>query len=120
MKAHPTTRQRAKALRRNLTDAERILWTKLKGKQINGWQFRKQHPVGPYIADFACVRAKLIIEVDGDSHAAPKQIAHDQKRTDFLKRQGWFVHRVWNFEIYKNLNAVLDGIYALLPPPTPA
>ena len=118
MKAHPETQQRAKAHRRNLTDAERILWSKLKGKQINGWQFRKQHPVGPYIADFACVRAKLIIEVDGDSHAEADQIKHDQRRTAFLEQQGWSVHRVWNVEIYKNLNAVLDGIYALLPPPS--
>ena len=120
MKAHPKTRQRAKALRRNLTDAERILWSKLKGKQVNGWQFRKQHPVGPYIADFACARAKLIIEVDGDSHATPEQIRHDEKRSAFLSRQGWYIHRVWNVDIYNNLNAALDGIYALLPPPTPA
>ena len=118
MKAQPRTRQRAIALRRNLTDAERILWSKLKGKQVNGWQFRKQHPVGPYIADFACARAKLIIEVDGDSHADAKQMAHDARRTAFLQRQGWAVHRIWNVDIYNNLNAVMDGIYALLPPPS--
>ena len=117
MKANPKTRQRAKAMRRNLTDAERILWSQLKGKQVNGWQFRKQHPVGPYIADFACVRAKLIIEVDGDSHTEAQHVAHDAKRTSFLERQGWSVHRIWNFEIYNNLNAVMDGIYAILPPP---
>ncbi|MEL7040051.1 MAG: DUF559 domain-containing protein [Pseudomonadota bacterium] len=116
MKADPKTRHRAKALRHRLTDAERILWSKLKGKQLNGWQFRKQHPIGPYITDFACVRAKLVIEVDGDSHAEAKQIAHDQRRTSFLENQGWFVHRVWNNDIYTNLSAVLDGIYALLPP----
>lgn len=118
MKARPITKQRAKALRQTLTQPERILWTKLKGRQINGWQFRKQHPVGPYIADFACVRAKLIIEVDGESHTLPEQIAHDQKRTAFLQQHGWAVHRIWNNDVLNNLNVVLDGIYALLPPPS--
>lgn len=118
MKAHPTTRQRAKALRQSLTASERILWTKLKGKQVNGWQFRKQHPVGPYIADFACVRAKLIIEVDGGGHTNPEQITHDQKRTTFLRQQGWAVHRIWNSDVLNNLSVVMDGIYALLPPPS--
>ena len=119
MKVDPKTLRHAKALRRDLTPAERILWSKLKGKQLDGWHFRKQHPIGPYIADFACARAKLVIEVDGDSHARADQAAHDHQRTRFLSRQGWCVHRVWNIDIYKNLNAVLDGIYALLPSPTP-
>lgn len=118
MKADPTTRIRAKALRRTLTDAERILWSKLKGRQVNGWHIRNQHPVGPYIADFACVKAHLIIEVDGASHTDDGQIAHDNRRSAFLREQGWIVHRVWNIDIYNNLNAVMDGIYALLPPPT--
>lgn len=118
MKANPTTRSRAKTLRRNLTDAERILWARIKGRQINDWQFRKQHPVGPYIADFACVRARLIIEVDGATHTENKQIAYDLRRSAYLREQGWHVHRIWNIDIYDNLNAVLDGIHALLPPPT--
>lgn len=119
MKVDPKTLRHAKALRRDLTPAERILWSKLKGKQLDGWHFRKQHPIRPYIADFACARAKLVIEVDGDSHARADQADYDRQRTRFLQNRGWYVHRVWNIDIYKNLNAVLDGIYALLPPPTP-
>ena len=118
IKANPTTRKRAQALRRTLTDAERILWSKLKGRQVNGWHFRNQHPVGPYIADFVCVKASLIIEVDGPSHTEDDRIAHDSHRTAYLHQQGWSVHRVWNIDIYNNLNAVLDGIHALLSPPT--
>jgi very-short-patch-repair endonuclease len=118
LKANPVIRRRAQALRSELTDAERILWSKLKGRQVNGWQFRNQHPVGPYIADFACVKARLIIEVDGASHTEDAQLAHDERRSAFLRKQGWHVHRVWNIDIYNNLNAVLDGIHALLPPST--
>lgn len=118
MKANPTTRSRAKTLRRKLTDAERILWSRLKARQINGWHFRNQHPVGPYIADFACVKARLVIEVDGASHTEDEQIARDERRSAYLRAEGWLVHRVWNTDIYNNLNAVLDGIHALLPPPT--
>ncbi|MEL8056862.1 MAG: DUF559 domain-containing protein [Pseudomonadota bacterium] len=118
MKADRITRRRAKTLRRNLTDAERILWTRLKGKQLHGWHFRKQHPIGPYIADFACVQAKLVIELDGSGHTESEQIQHDRKRTALLNSKGWSVHRVWNIDIYQNLNAVLDGIYARLPPPS--
>ncbi|MDJ0921965.1 MAG: DUF559 domain-containing protein [Henriciella sp.] len=118
MKVDGKTLKRAKVLRRNLTSAERILWSKLKGKQINGWQFRKQHPVGPYITDFACPQAKLVIEVDGDTHTENNQLIHDLRRTRFLESRGWAVHRIWNTDIYNNLNAVLDGLYAILPPPT--
>ncbi|MEM9938635.1 MAG: DUF559 domain-containing protein [Pseudomonadota bacterium] len=117
MKADPNTQARAKALRRQMTKAEIILWSKLKGKQLQGWHFRKQHPVGPFIADFACVRAKLIIEVDGATHSSDLEINYDQKRTAFLNDQGWFVYRIWNTDIYENLNGVLDGILAHLTPP---
>ena len=117
MKANPKTRMRAKALRTKMTQAEIILWSRLKGKQLQGWQFRKQHPVGPYIADFACAKAKLIIEVDGATHSTDAEIVHDHKRTAFLQAQGWSVLRVWNADIYDNLTGVLEGIIAHLPPP---
>lgn len=101
-----------------MTRAEVILWTKLKGRQLHGWQFRRQHPIGRYIADFACPQAKLVIEVDGATHSSYDQIAYDRSRTDFMCQSGWAVHRVWNSEIYDNLDGVLEGIALHLPPPT--
>lgn len=119
MKGSTLTQKRARALRRKLTDAERILWSRLKGKQL-GWQFRIQHPVGPYIADFACVRLKLIVELDGATHGSADERAHDMRRTQYLEDLGWGVVRYWNDEVYRNLDGVLDGISARLPPPPPA
>ena len=118
MKADPVIRQRAKKLRRRMTDAETILWSKLKARQLHGWQFRRQHPIGSYIVDFACPRLKLVIEVDGATHSEDHEIAYDARRTAFIECQGWHVHRVWNADIYTNLNGVLEGIAWKLPPPT--
>src|SRR6185295_281457 len=99
MKANTLTQKRARALRRELTDAERVLWSRLKGRQL-GWQFRLQHPIGPYIADFACARLKLIVEVDGATHSSATERAHDDRRTRFLEQQGWGVIRLWNDDVY--------------------
>jgi very-short-patch-repair endonuclease len=111
------TSKRAKALRRDLTDAERILWSRLKGRQL-GWQFRVQHPVGPYIADFACVRLKLIVEIDGATHSTSKERAHDEARTRCLETEGWALLRFWNDEVYRNLDGVMTAITGCLPPPS--
>jgi very-short-patch-repair endonuclease len=116
MKADPITRSRAKTLRRDLTDAERILWTRIKGRALMGWQFRVQHPIGPYIADFACVRMRLAVEVDGATHATAAERAHDARRTAYLEAQGWTVMRFWNSDIYDNLDGVLRAISDCLPP----
>lgn len=97
-----------------MTDAEVILWTKLRYRMIGGFHFRKQHPVGPYVADFACPKARLIVEVDGATHSTDKELAHDFRRDQFLKERGWRVLRVTNEEIYKHLDAVLDGIVLAL------
>ncbi|KPP81294.1 MAG: putative DNA methylase [Oceanicaulis sp. HLUCCA04] len=110
------SRSMARVLRRKLTDAETILWSRLRGGGLNGWRFRRQHPVGNYVADFACVKAHLIIEVDGATHSSPKQRAHDAARTTYLKNEGWRVLRVWNTDIYDNLNGVMDALLAALPP----
>ena len=115
MKGSTLTQKRARALRRELTDAERILWSRLKGRQL-GWQFRLQHPVGPCIADFACARLKLIIEIDGATHGSPEERAYDNQRTRFLEEQGWSVVRFWNDDVYRNLDGVLTSIRQRLPP----
>jgi very-short-patch-repair endonuclease len=110
------TLSRAKALRRKLTTAERILWSRLKGRQLGGWMFRVQHPVGPYIADFACVKQRLVVEVDGATHSTDAERRHDDVRTAYLKQEGWTIMRFWNHEVRTNLDGVLQVIESALPP----
>ena len=100
-----------------MTDAEIILWSGLRHDAVCGRRFRRQHPIGPYVADFACVPVLLIVEVDGDTHSTPAELAHDRSRDAYLRARGWHVFRVTNEDVYKNLDSVLDGIVRLLPPP---
>jgi len=97
----------AKHNRKNMPVAEVILWEKLRRKQL-GVSFRRQHPVKPFIADFACIAHKLIIECDGDSHEETQN--YDQKRDNYLQGQGWRVVRFLNGEIYDALDEVVDRI----------
>jgi very-short-patch-repair endonuclease len=117
-KLEKKSRKYAKKLRRSLTNAEVILWSRLRKKQLNGYVFRRQHPIGPFIADFACIAEKLIIEIDGATHSTVKEIAHDQRRTAFLEDRGWKVLRVTNPDVYENLEGVLEAIASKLPPPS--
>src|ERR1044071_4151939 len=98
----------AKTLRTRLTDAEVILCQNLRRKELGGLKFRRQHPVGPYITDFACLRAKLIVEVDGATHASEAELAYDARRRGFMVRYGWKEIRVDNDDVYKNLDGVLE------------
>ncbi len=100
-------RNRARELRRDMTPAERRLWTILQRRQIEGFRFRRQCPVGPYIADFACLEARLLIEVDGGQHMDE---AGDVRRDTFLRREGFRVLRFWNNEVMTNL----EGVRALI------
>ncbi|MEJ0010920.1 MAG: primosomal protein N' [Alphaproteobacteria bacterium] len=106
-KAHPLagTLRHAQALRREMTEAEKRLWKILRGKSL-GVAFRKQHPVGPYIADFACLSPKLVVELDGGQHATPEDAAYDKERTGFLESQGFPVVRFWNHEVLENSEGV--------------
>ncbi|PKL96313.1 MAG: hypothetical protein CVV18_02225 [Gammaproteobacteria bacterium HGW-Gammaproteobacteria-8] len=113
------TRKTAIALRKQMTDAESRLWHFLRRRQLNGCKFRRQHPVGPFIADFACLEAGLIIEVDGGQHA--ERIAEDDQRTRYLNSCGFKVLRFWNNEVLKETASCLDVIAdALASTPTPA
>ncbi|MBI5429944.1 MAG: endonuclease domain-containing protein [Nitrosomonadales bacterium] len=108
---------RARSLRYDMTDAERKLWHALRHKQINGHRFRRQHSVGKYIADFACVERKIVIELDGGQHQ--DQVAYDEQRTAFLRGNGWRVLRFWNNDVMNNLEGVLSTIaetLEVLPP----
>jgi very-short-patch-repair endonuclease len=74
-------------------------------------RFRRQHPFGPYVADFACLPVRLIVEIDGATHATEEEIAHDRRRNAYLRKHGFRVLRFWNSEIYENLDGVLQTIW---------
>jgi len=95
---------RARYLRQQMTDAKQKLWRSLRRRQINGWRFRRQAPVGPYISDFLCFNPLLIIEVDGGQHA---QSSSDVRRTAFLNQKGFHVLRFWNHDVLQQLEGVL-------------
>jgi very-short-patch-repair endonuclease len=101
---------RAKEMRQTMSNAEVILWSRLRRKQVHGVTFRRQHPIGPFIADFACWEARLVIEVDGPSHVSDDAQVKDKSRTEFLNQAGWEVLRVWNNDVYNNLHGVMDAI----------
>ena len=107
-----SNRARAKELRKNLTNAELKLWKHLRSRQMGERKFRRQHPVGPYIVDFACLDKSLIVEVDGGQHG--EQAAYDFKRTAWLESQGFRVLRLWNNEVLEDVEIVLDLIVRAL------
>jgi very-short-patch-repair endonuclease len=104
------TIKRARALRKNMTKAEVLLWQQLRRRQVGGFKFRRQMPVGPYIADFACAERRLIVEVDGATHAEDDEMTYDARRTAYIETQGWTVHRVWNSDVYENMSGVIEGL----------
>ena len=109
-----TSRSRARALRKDDTEAERRLWEELRGRRLNGFKFVRQLPIGPYFADFACRADKLVVEVDGATHGSEDKVQHDATRTQFLQEQGWKVLRVWNADVFTQRNAVCDTILMAL------
>jgi 16S rRNA processing protein RimM len=96
----------ARRLRVDLTEAEKLLWSRLRSKQIHNLKFRRQHPIPPYIADFFCDEKKLIIEIDGGQHSPES----DKKRTNFLAQKGFRILRFWNHEVTENIEGVLEKI----------
>ena len=111
----------ARTLRRNQTDAERMLWHHLRDRRLDGWKFRRQHPVGPYVLDLYCADANLVIEIDGGQHDDDEHRKHDEKRTACLVSQGLKVMRFWNNEVMENTLGVLEAIRELLgPSPQPS
>lgn len=103
-----TQRGRAKALRRNMTDAERKLWAALRGHRFQGLAFRRQSPIGPFIVDFVCQQLRLIIEVDGGQHATKTR--HDTQRAAWLTSKGYRILRFWNSDVLRNMEGVLQTI----------
>jgi very-short-patch-repair endonuclease len=105
---------RAKQLRSQLTDAERKLWYYIRARRFQGIKFRRQVPLGPFIVDFLCDRARLVIELDGGQHTERK--ASDAARTQWLESRGYSVIRYWNNEVLNNIEGVLENLSATLSP----
>ncbi len=102
------TSDRARSLRGEETDAERKLWSRLRARQVGGIKFRRQHPIGKYIADFCCPERKLVVELDGGQHIA--QAEADHRRTAFLRKRGYRVLRFWDNDVLANIEVVLEQI----------
>ncbi len=101
-----TTTHRARELRQTSPDAERALWRALRDRQLGGHKFRRQHPVGRYFADFACIEASLIVELDGGQHVSPDGMAADARRTVELSQLGYHVLRFTDREVLVEREAV--------------
>jgi very-short-patch-repair endonuclease len=107
----------AQRLRTEMTDSERKLWSALRNSQLNGAKFRRQQPIGPFIADYVCQEHRLIIEADGGQHVDND---NDARRTVFLESKGYRVLRFWNGDILSNLGGVAQVIETALSTPHPA
>jgi very-short-patch-repair endonuclease len=101
---------RARTLRTSATEAEQYLWSLLRGLKVQGCHFRRRAPIGKYVADFACHRAKIVVELDGSQHGRPDQVQHDALRTQFLESRGYAVLRFWNSEIFEDAQAAVEKI----------
>jgi very-short-patch-repair endonuclease len=110
MKKHPAdgAKARARTLRHTMTEAERRVWQILRSHQMNGFKFRRQVPIGRYIADFVCQEARLIVEIDGGQHN-PSSLP-EVERTAFLQNEGYRLLRLWNNEVLANLAGVHEAI----------
>ncbi len=100
---------RARSLRQSMTEAERLLWSKLRKRRFANFKFRRQVPLGPFIADFVCFEKSLIIELDGGQHTVQRE--YDSQRTSWLEAHGFRVIRIWNFELREEKDAVDELIW---------
>ena len=107
--SRPHKTETAREMRRNMTEAEVVLWSIVRGRRL-GFRFRRQQPIGPYIVDFYCSAAKLIAELDGYHHGDEERNALDRARTCWLEANGFEVLRFWNVEFFENRNGVVEAI----------
>jgi adenine-specific DNA-methyltransferase len=114
---------RAKTLRKNLTDAEKWLWQRLRNRELAGWKFRRRHPIGRFVVDFVCIEKRIVVEIEGGQHA--ENLEPDAKRSEYLKEKGYQVFRFWNDDVLQQGESVLNVILSFLeedsssPPPSP-
>ena len=105
-------RSRARTLRNNPTEVEKILWRHLRMWQLDGYKFRRQQPIGNYIVDFVCLESRLIVELDGGQHM--EQSDYDAERDNWLRAQGFIVLRFWNNDVLNNVDGVTERIFGTL------
>ncbi|MEM1303756.1 MAG: endonuclease domain-containing protein [Planctomycetota bacterium] len=104
----------ARQLRSSQTEAEHKLWSAIRKRQLAGFRFRRQFAIGPYVSDFECFEAKLIVELDGGQHNSPDGREHDSQRTAYMEEHGYAVLRFWNSDVTDDLDAVLEKIAIVL------
>ncbi|HVV96389.1 MAG TPA: endonuclease domain-containing protein [Rhodanobacteraceae bacterium] len=109
---------RQRSLRNNATDAERMLWRRLKSRQLEGCKFRRQHPFGDFILDFVCLERRVVVELDGGQHF--DAAAYDEARSELLRAARFVVLRFWNNEVFAEINGVLEVIRRELVTRTPS
>ena len=108
----------ARQMRHEPTDAERKFWFAVRAHRFSGYKFKRQYPIGPYIADFVCLERRLVIELDGGQHA--QRSDYDAERTAYLQTRGFCVLRYWNDEFLRNPDCILDDVWRVLKAPSPA
>ncbi len=107
---NPNLKSQRRVLRKNQTDAEKIIWKHLRNKQLKNLKFLRQYSIGSYVLDFFCPEIRLAIEIDGGQHIEEAHRIRDERRTEFLKQNGITVIRFWNNEVFNNTNGVLEKI----------
>ena len=112
----PHMTQRARHLRQDTSTPERILWGLLRGGRLKGWKFRRQYPIGPYVADFYCTKAVLVVELDGDSHIGRSD--YDERRVGYIQDQGLRVLRIGNDDMLSDPDSVAETILQWCEEPT--
>ena len=118
--ASPNTFDKARLLRNNMTEAEKIVWDKLKNRNVFNARFRKQHPIGSFVVDFYCHEYKLAIEIDGEIHLKNEVIEYDDGRSHDIEKFGIKILRFTNNEVFTSLNYIIEEILktiAVLEPP---
>jgi len=112
---HPPQITRARELRNDMTKVEWFVWSRLRGREVGGYKFRRQVPIGPYFADFACRAARLVVEIDGEGH----DLDQDDRRDAWMRARGYRVLRVSAQEVDESIDDVMDSIYDAVTSSTP-
>jgi very-short-patch-repair endonuclease len=110
----PWRTNRSRVLRSRPISAEAKMWRALRDRRLNGHKFVRQAPVGSYFVDFLCKERKIVVEIDGGTHGTDREIAGDERRAAALRRLGYHVFRVWNVDVYDNIDRVLDALLAFI------
>jgi very-short-patch-repair endonuclease len=107
----------ARRLRRDMTEAEKVMWRILRARQLAGYKFRRQEPIGRYVVDFVCFSPRIVIEIDGGQHN--EVTSYEERRSRFLEREGFMVLRFWNNEVLENREGVCERIVVAISRITP-